>query len=51
MLDISGESFAINQLDEQWLLNCCWLMISWGIVLPNLLGIIIFQERGIPSDV
>ena len=27
----------------------CWLMISWGILLPNLLGIVILQERGIPN--
>ena len=25
------------------------LMISWGIILPNLLGTIIVQERGIPQ--
>ena len=28
--------------------NPCWLMISWGIILPSILGMIIIQERGIP---
>ena len=27
----------------------CWLMISWGIILASILGIIIIQERGIPK--
>ena len=30
----------LHLLSEQWLLNPCWLMISSGIILPNLWGII-----------
>ena len=28
----------------------CWLMISWGIILPIIFGIIVIQERGIPTN-
>ena len=31
MLDLVLEEGA-----EQWLVNLCWLRISWGIVLPNI---------------
>ena len=32
------------------LINDGWLMIGSGILLPNILGIIIIQERGIPIN-
>ena len=30
--------------------NPGWLMISWGIILPYILGITTIQERGIPIN-
>ena len=32
-------------------INCCWPMISLGIILPTILGIIIIHELGTPMNI
>ena len=39
---VSSSSSDISST-EQWLLNLCWLMISWRIILPNILKIVRIQ--------
>ena len=43
-------SWVIFSWDIYRVQNPCWLMISWGILLPKILGIMIIRERGIPID-
>ena len=43
----SEDDLGIN---EQCVQNPCWLMISSGMILASILGIIVLQERGIPNS-